>query len=69
MWKANVFVSSDKSNQERNSKQKRDGQKQKKSSVKKSSSNRSRKYDNEDELSQEVPEAVGRLESQPKGID
>jgi len=59
----------EKSNQERNNKQKRDGQKQKKSSVKKSSSNRSRKYDNEDEISQEVPESASRLENQQKGID
>ena len=57
-------IFSDKSNQERNSKQKREGQKQKKTSLKKSSSNRSRKYENEDEASQEVPESAGRLENQ-----
>lgn len=55
---------SDKSSQDLNGRQKRDGQKQKRSSFKKTSSNRSRKYENEDETSQEVPESAGKLDNQ-----
>lgn len=67
-----LYCIADKSGQEFNNKQKRDqSQKQKKNSIKKSSSSsvRSRKYDNEDETSQEVPDAYGRLETHQKEAD
>ena len=63
------FCFAEKSSLDRSNRQKKDGSKQKKSSSKKSSNPLAKRFDNEDENSQEVPEKTMKFDDLPRDND